>query len=471
MKKEEGIMEGKIPTVSIIIPVYNAESFLARCVDSVLGQEYTDFELLLIDDGSKDRSGALCDTYAASDSRVRVFHKENAGVSAARNQALSEARGTFIQFLDSDDWMTPDSTKLLVRAAEENDCDLVIADFYRVVGERVSRKGDIEEEGVMSPEEFAAHMMESPADYYYGVLWNKLYRRSIIEEHALRMNAEISWCEDFMFNLEYIRFAERITALHAPIYYYVKRKGSLVTTQGTSLSKTIQMKLGVFEYYHNFYKHVLDEEEYEKNRLQLYRFLVDAASDGLVGIPLLPGTKKLGDERAGVSATALAGEGMLSDLYRERKLMQRYLEVAALKNDLTPSEAYLLLCLSHLGGTVNKKELADFAGVSRSALTMQLQKLVLRGLIKIEDIPMPKPVRSKKEKGTEKDETLQKTPEKRVRVTFQPEAEPILRELATVQRDYDETRFAGFEEEDLIQYARLTEKMKRNMQKVLAPVH
>ena len=78
------------PAVSIIIPVYNAENFLARCVDSVLGQEYTDFELLLIDDGSKDKSGAMCDAYAASDSRVRVFHKENAGVSAARNQALSE---------------------------------------------------------------------------------------------------------------------------------------------------------------------------------------------------------------------------------------------------------------------------------------------------------------------------------------------------------------------------------------------
>lgn len=462
-------MNKKNPTVSIIIPVYNAESFLARCVDSVLGQEYTDFELLLIDDGSKDSSGALCDAYAVSDSRVRVFHKENAGVSAARNQALSEAQGTYIQFLDSDDWMTPDSTKLLVRAAEENGCDLVIADFYRVVGERVSRKGDIEEEGVMSREEFAAHMMENPADYYYGVLWNKLYRRSIIEAHALRMNAEISWCEDFMFNLEYIRFTERITALHAPIYYYVKRKGSLVTSQGASLSKTIQMKLSVFEYYHNFYKHVLDEEEYEKNRLQVYRFLVDAASDGLVGIPLLPGTKKLGDERAGVSAAALAGEGMLSDLYRDRKLMQRYLEVAALKNDLTPEEAYLLLCLSHLGQIVNKKELADFADVSKRALTMQLQKLVLRGLVKLEDIPVPKPVRQKKEKGAEKDEIPQKIQEKRVRVTFQPEAGPVLRELATVQRDYDEARFAGFEEEDLIQYARLSEKMKRNMQKLLAP--
>ena len=453
------------PTVSIIVPVYNAESTLRRCVDSILNQDYRDFELILVNDGSQDGSGAICDAYAAQDPRVIAIHKPNTGVSDTRNLAISRARGTYLQFLDSDDWMTPDSTKLLVRAAEEGSCDLVIADFYRVVGERVSRKGDIEEEGVMSPEEFAAHMMESPADYYYGVLWNKLYRRSIIEEHALRMNAEISWC------LEYIRFAERITALHAPIYYYVKRKGSLVTTQGTSLTKTIQMKLGVFEYYHNFYKHVWDEEEYEKNRLQLYRFLVDAASDGLVGIPLLPGTKKLGDERAGVSVSALAGEGMLSELYRERKLMQRYLEVAALKNDLTPSEAYLLLCLSHLSDTVNKKELADFAGVSRSALAMQLQKLVLRGLIKVEDISNPKPVRQKKEKSREKDELVRKAPEKRVRVMFQPEAEPILRELAAVQRDYDEARFAGFEEEDLIQYARLTEKMKRNMQKVLAPIH
>lgn len=462
-------MEAGKPTVSIIIPVYNAEKYLARCVDSVLGQEYTDFELLLIDDGSRDGSGAMCDAYAAADSRVRVFHKENAGVSAARNQALSEARGSYIQFLDSDDWMTPDSTKLLMRAAEEGDCDLVIADFYRVVGERVSRKGDIEEEGVMSQEAFAAHMMENPADFYYGVLWNKLYRRSIIEAHGLRMNAEISWCEDFMFNLEYIRFAERIQALRAPIYYYVKRKGSLVS-QGTSLAKTIQMKLSVFEYYHNFYKHVLDEEEYEKNRLQVYRFLVDAAGDGMVGIPLLPGTKKLGDERTGVSVAALAGEGMLSDQYRERKLMQRYLEVAALKSDLTAAEAYLLLCINHLGENVSKKDLADFAGISRSALAMQLQKLALRGLIRTEDIPNPKPERPKKEKGAEKDGAAKKTPEKRIRVIFQPEAEPILKELTAVQQDYDEARFAGFEEEDLIQYARLSEKMKRNMQKVLAPV-
>ena len=109
-----------VPEVSIIVPVYNAEKALRRCVDSILGQEYTDFELLLIDDGSKDGSGAICDAYAASDSRVRVVHKVNTGVSDTRNTALELARGRWLQFLDSDDWITSDATKLLVRAARRH---------------------------------------------------------------------------------------------------------------------------------------------------------------------------------------------------------------------------------------------------------------------------------------------------------------------------------------------------------------
>ena len=88
------------PTVSIIVPVYNAESSLSRCVDSILGQEYQDFELLLADDGSTDRSGSICDAYAASDSRVKVIHKSNTGVSDTRNTAISHACGTYLQFLD-----------------------------------------------------------------------------------------------------------------------------------------------------------------------------------------------------------------------------------------------------------------------------------------------------------------------------------------------------------------------------------
>ena len=81
----------------------------------------------------------------------------------------------------------------------------------------------------MTQEEFAAHMMENPADFYYGVLWNKLYRRELVERYELRMDREISWCEDFMFNLEYLRHAESICALRTPVYYYLKRRGSLVS--------------------------------------------------------------------------------------------------------------------------------------------------------------------------------------------------------------------------------------------------
>ena len=154
------------PTVSIIVPVYNAEDYITRCIESIISQEYTDFELLLVNDGSRDASGAICDAFASRDSRIQVIHKENTGVSDSRNIAISQARGTYIQFLDSDDWITPDATKLLVRSAKEYHCDLVIADFYRVAGERVSHKGDIEDDTVMTKEEFAAHMMENPADYY-----------------------------------------------------------------------------------------------------------------------------------------------------------------------------------------------------------------------------------------------------------------------------------------------------------------
>ena len=158
------------PTVSIIVPVYNAEHTIPRCIESILNQEYSDFELLLVNDGSTDGSGAVCDAYAARDARIRVIHKENTGVSDTRNTALDQARGTYLQFLDSDDWITPDATSSLVRAAESAQCDLVVSDFYRVVGERVSQKGDIDDDGVMTREEYAAHMMENPADFYYGVL-------------------------------------------------------------------------------------------------------------------------------------------------------------------------------------------------------------------------------------------------------------------------------------------------------------
>lgn len=434
------------PTVSIIVPVYNAEACLRRCVESVLNQEYTDFELLLADDGSQDQSGAICDGFAAEDSRVRVFHKENSGVSDTRNLCIRQACGRYLQFLDADDWITSNATKLMVRAMEEHSCDLVISDFYRVVGEKVSPKGDIDEARVLSREEYAAHMMENPADYYYGVLWNKLYRREIVERHHLRMDPAISWCEDFMFNLEYIRRAETFFALQVPVYYYVKTKGSLCT-QGISLSKTIQMKLTAFEYYNRFYKTVLDEAEYEKQRLKIYRFLIDAAEDGAVH----PMSKRLGSERVQVPSGALEGTGFLFDRFRERKLLDYYLEPAALKNNLTLPEVRLLLCLRQSNPST-RKDLADFAGLSRSGLSMLLNRLEGKGLISVTE--------SRDSKGKQGGE-------KRLEIAFPSPANMVLEDLADVWEDFTSARFSGFSPEDRERYERLAGQVQENIRGVL----
>ena len=436
------------PTVSIIVPVYNAESTLPRCVDSILTQQYTDFELLLVDDGSTDSSGSLCDGYAAQDARVRAFHQENAGVSSARNLALDRARGTYLQFLDSDDWITADATRSLVRAAEAHRCDLVIADFYRVVGERLSRKGDIDEDAVLTREEYAAHMMENPADFYYGVLWNKLYRREIVEKHRLRMDPEISWCEDFMFNLEYMRHIETICVLRTPIYYYVKRKGSLVN-QGMNISRVIRMKLMVFEYYNNFYKHVLDEEDYEKYRLQVYRFLVDSAGDGTVLPSILGRAKRLGEERTAVSREAVMEDSVLAERYRERKLFEYYLEPVAIKCNLPMVEMTLLFYVSGARRSYTRKELADLLNISRTRLRTALQRLSGRGMIRTAEV--------KEENGRKR----------QLEIFLQPAASLLEGDFQAVRRDYEEARFRGFDREELDAYRELSEKIRENVRRIL----
>ena len=436
------------PMVSIIVPIYNAEQYLRRCVDSILNQEYTDYELLLVNDGSTDASGDICEEYGDQDPRVIVIQKENTGVSDSRNRALDRDRGKYLQFLDSDDWITPDATRLFVRAAEEYGCDMVISDFYRVVGERLSPKGDIEEEGVLTREEFAAHMMENPADYYYGVLWNKLYRRDLVNRFGIRMDAEISWCEDFMFNLEYVRYAETFYALRTPVYYYVKTKGSLVN-QKISITKTVKMKLMMFEYYNNFYKHVLDEEDYEKNRLQVYHFLVDAAKDGFVFPASIPGNRKLGEERSSALQEVISDDGIIVDKYRDRKLLERYLESAALKHDMTMEELSLLLYLKDASHELSRKNLADLMDLSRGDLAVAVQRLSAKKMVEVTELP--------RRRGTER----------KIRLELLPASEVVIPDLEAAENDYYQAKFGNFTEEEIRQYTLLARKVRENERSIL----
>lgn len=449
--------------VSMIVPVYNSEKTLSRCIDSILNQTYRDFELILLNDGSTDTSGEICDAYAKRDSRVRVVHKENTGVSDTRNRGIDLARGEYLQFLDSDDWITPDATALFVRTATEQQCDMVISQFYRVIGEHVSQKGAIDEDGLMDRSTYANHMMQKPADFYYGVLWNKFYKRSIITEHRLRMDQSISWCEDFMFNLEYVRHTQTIYAMKVPVYYYVKTKGSLVS-QGMSMKKMIRMKRTVFACYNDFYKDVFDEAEYEKRRIQIYRFLIEAAGDGEVAPLILPGSYRLGAERTSVSTAVQEGEGFFFDIYRERKLQERLFDAIALKNELQVADIKLLYYLSQPHENCTFQEMASMLNIPRRELSQAIQRLLAKEMIE---------VRSRvKNRGKERTKNTEKPQEERKRTRLREyavtaEADALLSEILSAINDFEQLQYEGFSQEEIRMYEMLNEKRNQNIKNAI----
>ncbi|MCD8056058.1 MAG: glycosyltransferase [Clostridiales bacterium] len=375
------------PLVSIIVPAYNSEKYIGRCIDSILGQEYKNIELIAIDDGSADKTGQILDEYAASDGRVRVFHRENAGVSASRNLGLDMARGKYIEFSDSDDWLTSDATKLLVRAAEDKASDMIIADFYRVMGTRLSVKGDIDDERLMDRVEFASFMVENPADYYYGVLWNKLYRRDIIERHKIRMDVMTNWCEDFLFNLEYIRFAETFYSLKSPVYYYVHRRGSLVS-QGSNIGNTIKMKINVFEYYNKFYRDVY-ADDYDDIKSKVRRFLIDSAGDGFV---TPAGSTKLGEERITLPGLNVYGaDGIIPSIYRFDKIFSYDISQTASHRHMTKKEVILLLLFRDFcSRDVSSRDVGSFDSINEIAsmtdMSSQRASLLISRLKRLEYI-------------------------------------------------------------------------------------
>lgn len=281
------------PLVSIIVPIYNTEAYLGSCLDSLAGQSWENIEVWLINDGSTDGSLALCQARAAADRRFHVIDKANSGVSDSRNVAMDAAKGKYLQFVDGDDYLPLNSTETLVRSAETTGADLVIAHFYRVSGSRRACQGHIRQERLLTRQEFAEEMLKAPSNFYYGVLWNKLYRRHIVEQNRLRCEKDIHWCEDFLFNLEYIKYARLIAAVPKPVYCYVKRENSLVNQ--VSLRQTIEMKRTTFTCYKALYQAL---DLYEEQKLGVYRYLIAAATDGgtLPPLDLLPLGKK-GRER------------------------------------------------------------------------------------------------------------------------------------------------------------------------------
>ncbi|MFV0413117.1 MAG: glycosyltransferase family 2 protein [Oscillospiraceae bacterium] len=272
-RRYKGEMEVEQPLVSIIIPVFNTAQHLATCLESVRRQTYRNLEILLVNDGSKDASRHIINMYAGVDKRIVAINKQNGGISASRNFALCRAKGEYIQFADSDDYLDENATRLMVEKAQQNKADLVIAHYCHVYKQEVKVHGFLRTADAIDKNAFALQLMEEPASFYYGVMWNKLYRADIIHQHNIRCNEAFSWSEDFLFNLEYIRYANRFVALKTPVYYYVYNEKSILHSQIKTLD-VLQSKLELFTYYKELYQKL---GLYEKFRPQIYRYLLSSA--------------------------------------------------------------------------------------------------------------------------------------------------------------------------------------------------
>lgn len=263
------------PLVSVIIPVYNKEQTIERCLASLCRQTYGNIEILVVNDGSRDHTKEVLNRYKRKDGRIHIIDKKNTGVSDSRNRGIRQANGKYIQFVDGDDWLTADAVEQCVEIAERYRVDMIVSDYYRVVGRNIYKKGHRKEEGLVSRKEYAACMMEAPANFYYGVLWNKFFRADIIKREDLNCSLQLDWCEDFQFNLEYLQYADKIYMSRHAFYYYVKTKGSLVDTQ-VNLSQSVRTKRILFDYYRDLYESM---DLYEKNKLKICMFYLSFARD------------------------------------------------------------------------------------------------------------------------------------------------------------------------------------------------
>ncbi len=220
--------------LSVIVPCYNVEQYIGECIDSILSQTLEDIELILVDDGSPDRSGEICDEYARKDKRVMVIHKKNAGVSAARNDGLAIASGEYVIFVDSDDYVTENGYDMMYKKAKEIDADIVIGDVIKIFPERQKYEQFFGDEFVTEDREFINKLVcgtlysnfcpyppsGGPA-FGYGGPTNKIVRRALLDEYHIVFDERVKGIFDDIIYSAYITVcAKRIAYINTPVYYY-----------------------------------------------------------------------------------------------------------------------------------------------------------------------------------------------------------------------------------------------------------
>ena len=211
--------------VSVIVPVYKVEKYIHKCVESITNQTYNDLEIILVDDGSPDRSGKICDELALTDDRIKVIHQENCGQAAARNRGLQVASGEYVTFVDSDDYISQNFAEFLVKAIEETSSDIAICG-YKVINE--------EEQVVLNSCSSVGGLLDNNElwNEVFGKLnnavWNKLFRKKLLD--GIFFEEDLGHGEDLLFNLTYISKCKKAVKVDSILYFYLKHPGSVTSS-------------------------------------------------------------------------------------------------------------------------------------------------------------------------------------------------------------------------------------------------
>lgn len=265
-----------MPTISVIVPVYNAEKYIEECVSSIINQSFSDFELLLIDDGSTDSSGALCDSFAEKDSRIKVFHKKNEGVSSARNFGIEKSVGKWIVFIDSDDYVDKDYLKSLY--VQSQNCDIVSCGFY-IVDEKgsVIRK-ILEPIGTFYSSDIDRYVNNA---WFSPAPWGHLILAKLVKDNNIFFPKNRSMGEDAVFILQCIALASCLRNISTRLYFYRTTPNSLLHPTEDKISRFIEdfrwtnnqikeIGKGRFSFYYKMRQHalMLSLKKYDSNIIE-----------------------------------------------------------------------------------------------------------------------------------------------------------------------------------------------------------
>lgn len=231
-----------MPQISVVIPVYNVEKKLNNCLDSLAQQDFTDFEVVLVDDGSTDMSAVICDEYASKDSRFKVIHQKNQGVSCTRNNGIAAAKGKYVAFVDSDDYVDKDFLKELYRCVVDNDSDIAMCNFYQIGDDGTTKRFMSHEFSINTcldrkgiEEVLYNNVFYNKNTTGYFCLWNKIFRKDFLIENNIVMDSEMSFGEDMLFFMNCLRFCRNIAFTDKALYYYYQGETGLFLRYRKSL--------------------------------------------------------------------------------------------------------------------------------------------------------------------------------------------------------------------------------------------